>query len=74
MVAASMIARVLRADAITEGWRTTAVAATVVIPVALGVLTLVGPLSPDWARRAGTPASDMFSRASVQARAEVGAR
>lgn len=56
LVAAATFARVTRADILNDGARATALVAVVAVPVALGVLTVAGPLSSDWARRSGTPA------------------
>jgi sulfoxide reductase heme-binding subunit YedZ len=53
--------------AVAVGWRlslvapgpgrTTAIAATAVLPLATGIFVYAGPLQPHWAERAGTPAT-----------------
>ncbi|MGZ4689952.1 MAG: ferric reductase-like transmembrane domain-containing protein [Acidimicrobiia bacterium] len=45
--------------------RAAALVATVVVPLALAGWLLVGPLAPNWAHRAGTPAS-VLARTSAQ--------
>jgi predicted ferric reductase len=67
LVALASLARVVRADGLTEGTRATGIAVAVVIPVALAVFALEGPLSPKWARRAGTPASLFAPKSSQRA-------
>lgn len=59
-VAGAGTIRVGRAIGLAGGWRTTAVIATIAIPVAAAVFTIVGPLAPRWASRAGTP-QDLMS-------------
>jgi predicted ferric reductase len=66
-VAVAVIARVIRTEGITEAWRTTAIALAVAIPVGLAVFALKGPLSPNWARRAGTPAQLLPHSSTVAA-------
>jgi sulfoxide reductase heme-binding subunit YedZ len=39
--------------------RVTALVASVVLPVVLGIWLLVGPLAPNWSTRAGTPRQDL---------------
>jgi predicted ferric reductase len=56
-VAVAGLMRVIRVLDIPQAWRTTAVVATLAIPVALAVFAVVGPLAPHWAARAGTPTS-----------------
>lgn len=67
-VAAASLARVNSTEQIDETWRTAAVAAVVAVPVALAVFTYEGPLSANWARRAGTPASLLIHGSAVQTR------
>ena len=55
LVALATFVRVIRAERIGENQRTAAIALVAAVPVALGVFTFEGPLSPNWARRAGTP-------------------
>lgn len=62
LVAFALLARVVRTDGLPEGTRTTGIAVAVAIPVALGVFAVAGPLSPRWARRAGTPSSLLAPR------------
>jgi DMSO/TMAO reductase YedYZ heme-binding membrane subunit len=50
-------ARLSRDASVSDAVRTPAAVLTAVTPLALAGFTLVGPLQPGWARRAGTPAS-----------------
>jgi predicted ferric reductase len=65
VVAVATIARLVRAASITDGWRTAGYVATVGIALAFYVFALVGPLSPHWAARAGTP-SALIAKASAR--------
>jgi hypothetical protein len=48
--------------------RRPALVLSIITPLALVVFTLVGPLRPGWARRAGTPATLLAKRSSVRVR------
>jgi predicted ferric reductase len=67
VVALATIARLVRADSITEGWRTAGYVATIAAALVFFVFALVGPLSPHWAARAGTPAA-VIAKASGSTR------
>ncbi len=53
----AFVFRLQNAPALQQGLRATALAAVIAFPLALAVFAAVGPLSSDWAARAGTPAS-----------------
>jgi len=65
LVAIAMIARLVRADSITDGWRTAGYVATIGLALAFYLFALVGPLSPHWATRAGTPSALIAKTASA---------
>jgi predicted ferric reductase len=69
-VAVAAAARAIKTDGIPDAWRTTAVACAIAVPVGLAVLTIAGPLSANWARRAGTPVR-LLTRVSNAATAGV---
>jgi len=68
IVAAAVLARIMRSPALRGSGRSAALAATLLTPAGLAVFTAVGPLAPDWARRAGTPARLLASLAPAAAR------
>jgi sulfoxide reductase heme-binding subunit YedZ len=55
-VSAAVIARVTRDDRVVDGLRSFGVLASVATPLAIAAFTVIGPLAPHWAERAGTPA------------------
>ncbi|HVB27561.1 MAG TPA: ferric reductase-like transmembrane domain-containing protein, partial [Mycobacteriales bacterium] len=68
--------RLLRDAAHRPGGRVAAAIATVAVALALGGVALAGPLSPGWARRAGTPTrllAQSVSSVAVAARSAAGA-
>lgn len=74
-VSVAAAARVRRAEGIGRTPRQGGLVATVLTPVALIVFTLLGPLAPHWAERAGTPGRLLFSlRPAALARASSTAR
>jgi hypothetical protein len=54
-VALAVVARVVRTDSMSETGQSLAVVGSVGTVVAIGAFTLLGPLAPGWAKRAGTP-------------------
>ena len=54
-VAAAVVARVQRANGISDGARSGAFAAVALTPIGLFAFTLAGPLAAHWAERSGTP-------------------
>lgn len=56
--------RVARAGAALGGLRTPAVALSLATPIGLAAFTVLGPLGPGWARRAGTP-TNLLPKTSV---------
>jgi hypothetical protein len=66
--------RIARSDA--PGVRVPAAALALITPLALVIFTLVGPLRPGWARRAGTPTTLLASHSTTAAavRTRVAAR
>ncbi len=59
---------------LAAGWSSTttkrrgpALLASIVLPIALAVWTVSGPLRPGWAKRAGTPTAQLGSRATAAA-------
>jgi hypothetical protein len=56
-VVVATIIRIARSDSDRDGFRAPAMILSIVTPVGLAIFTLVGPLAPHWARRAGTPSS-----------------
>jgi sulfoxide reductase heme-binding subunit YedZ len=60
-VVAAVCVRIARAAPARPGLRMPAMALNLATPLGLAVFTLAGPLAPDWARRAGTPA-DLLPR------------
>ena len=58
-------ARIIRSNPDNEAVRVPALALTVLVPVAIAVFTLVGPLESGWARRAGTPTA-VFAKTAAQ--------
>jgi methionine sulfoxide reductase heme-binding subunit len=62
--------RIARAHPEHQRLRAPAAALTIATPIGLAVLTLAGPLAPDWARRAGTPET-LLVKASTPASARV---
>jgi sulfoxide reductase heme-binding subunit YedZ len=59
-VAAAGMVRITQAIGLAGVWRAVAVTATVAVPVGVAIFTIVGPLAPHWAARAGTP-SEMIA-------------
>lgn len=55
VVLAAVIARVAQIDALSEGRRSLAIVTAVFTTLVIAVFTLLGPLAPGWAKRAGTP-------------------
>jgi sulfoxide reductase heme-binding subunit YedZ len=66
-VAVAVLARINTTQWSEESWRVAALATLVAVPVALGVFTYEGPLAPNWARRAGTPAKLIIHSTAVTA-------
>lgn len=64
-VVAAVLIRVARGAPVGGAVRSWGTAAALLTPVGLAVFTLVGPLAPGWARRAGTPASLLGHSARV---------
>ncbi len=63
-LAAVLVAVWIRIGRSTEpSVRAPAIALAIITPLALVILTVVGPLRPGWARRAGTPATLLASHA-----------
>jgi hypothetical protein len=56
-VAVAVVVRVARTDSVPEAGRSLAVIASIGSVVLIGLFTLLGPLAPGWAKRAGTPAA-----------------
>jgi hypothetical protein len=54
-VAIAVIARIVRANRLSEHGRWAAIGASILTPLALAVFAVLGPLAPGWAARAGTP-------------------
>jgi methionine sulfoxide reductase heme-binding subunit len=67
-VAVAASARVKSSTKIDRRWATAALAMIVAVPLALAGFAYVGPLSANWARRAGTPA-DLVTRVAPGAKA-----
>ncbi len=61
-------ARLTRDTSVSEGVRVPAAVLTAVTPLALAGFTLIGPLQPGWARRAGTPATLLGHHSAAAAR------
>ena len=55
IVLVAVIARVGQSDAVSEGRRSLAIVTAIFTTLAIAVFTLLGPLAPGWAKRAGTP-------------------
>jgi methionine sulfoxide reductase heme-binding subunit len=68
-VLVATVVRISRAGPEFAGLRPGATALTLATPLGIAIFTLVGPLQPGWARRAGTPAS--LLGAAVPARATL---
>lgn len=64
-VSIAAIVRVARDDTVLGSLRGPAVGAAVVVPAALLGFTVLGPLAPHWAARAGTPSRLLFTSAKV---------
>ncbi len=56
VVVAAVAVRIARAHPARPEWRTPALALSLATPIGLAAFTLLGPLAPHWAARAGTPA------------------
>ncbi len=56
-VVAAVLVRIARSDPDSESLRTPVVLLSIATPLAIVFFTVLGPLQPHWARRAGTPAS-----------------
>jgi sulfoxide reductase heme-binding subunit YedZ len=56
-VVIAVMIRIRQGSPSLEGYRTPAMLATIVAPLAILIFALQGPLQTGWARRAGTPAS-----------------
>ncbi len=56
-VLAATLARIAQAGSEADGIRGSVLALALATPVGLAIFTLVGPLQPGWARRAGTPST-----------------
>jgi sulfoxide reductase heme-binding subunit YedZ len=54
-VIVAVLIRIARSERAADSRRGLAVALALATPIALALFTLVGPLQPGWARRAGTP-------------------
>jgi hypothetical protein len=55
-VLTAVLVRIARVRARYPGLQAPAMALAIGTPIALAIFTIVGPLAPGWARRAGTPA------------------
>jgi hypothetical protein len=62
-VLVAVMIRIARSDA--AGVRAPATALAVIVPLALAIFTIVGPLRPGWARRAGTPTTLLASHVAA---------
>jgi methionine sulfoxide reductase heme-binding subunit len=74
VVAGTVVWRIIRATALREGRRSLAVVATLLTPLGVGAFTVLGPLQPGWARRAGTPARLLAGTVATPARTLVAQR
>jgi len=72
-VAGAVLVRISRSDHEAPA-RGPAIALTLVVPLALAVFTVIGPMRQGWSRRAGTPASLGASFATASARVPARAR
>lgn len=63
----AVIVRLGRGQDVSPGWRVLGGAAALLTPVVLFGFTVLGPLAPHWAERAGTPASLLPHHASSTA-------
>jgi methionine sulfoxide reductase heme-binding subunit len=60
-VAVAVVVRIVRTEAISEVGRSLAVVASIGSVLLIGIFTILGPLAPGWAKRAGTPSTLLAS-------------